>query len=107
MSRIIIRQYGLAAALLILVVGLIAIYVPYVTHAQQQRAEFERYLYRAVESCQNGNAIGAYMLLSRARSYAPSAADEQFAQDLIPKFRAGDCRLTPGTSPESGEIEVP
>ena len=101
------KRIAFAAALLLLITGLVAAYASYATHTQQRRAEFERYLYRAVENCQSGNSSGVYVLLSRAGSVAPTPADEQYALDLIPKFRAGDCRLTTDTSSDGNAIPLP
>ena len=100
-------KIALTLALVAVAALLAALYTSYAERAQAERAEFERYLYRAVESCQNGNMSGAYILLSRARSLAPSPADDAFVGDLIPKFRSGDCRLGHDAASDSSAIPLP
>ena len=100
---LIARKYGVLLALVVAAVGIGVYSVNTLLRTQQQRAEYEGYLYRALDSCRSGNPDMGRGLLLRARSFAPSEADDDYARALIPKFRAGDCTL-PG-APKPSDVE--
>ncbi len=101
------RQYGIVLVIAT-AAAIIGVYsYNRLMRTQQQRADFEGYLYRALDSCRSGSRDMGYGLLLRARSFAPSEADDDYARDLIPKFRAGDCNLPGGPKPSDVESEPP
>ncbi len=101
------RRYGILVVLAA-VAAMIGVYsVNRLMWTQQQRVEYERYLYRALDSCRSGSRDMGYGLLLRARSYAPNEADDDYARELIPKFRAGDCNLPGVTKPSDVELGAP
>ena len=97
------RRYGVLMVLAAAAVIIGAYSVNTLLRTQQKRVEYERYLYRALDSCRSNSRDMGYGLLLRARSYAPSEADDDYVRDLIPKFRAGDCNL-PGV-PKPSDVE--
>ena len=97
------RRYGIFLLITAVAAGIGVYSVNTLMRTQQQRVEYERYLYRALDSCRSGSRDMGYGLLLRARSFATSEADDDFVRALIPKFRAGDCNL-PG-APKPGDVE--
>lgn len=103
----VIQRYWLVVGLFALAVGIGAFSVRNLLQTEAKRVEYERYLYRALESCRVGTPNGSYGLLLRARSFAPTEADEDLVRKLIPKFRAGNCDLPGVGVPISHENDIP
>lgn len=99
-----LRRYWPVVLLMVLPVGIAWFSYRTAIRVQEQRLQYERFLYRALEACQNGNVTGAYTLLVRARSYAPTEPESDFAREMMPKFRAGDCNML--IAPRADDVEL-
>lgn len=99
-----LRRYWSVLLLITLPIGITWVSYRTTLRVQEQRLQYERFLYRALETCQSGNFTGAYTLLVRARSYAPTEAESDFAREMMPKFRMGDCNMP--IAPKPGDVEL-
>ena len=60
---------------------------------QQRRADYERYIYKAVDYCNLGHMEGVLVSLTTAKQLAANDADAEFTDVLIRRFRRQDCSV--------------
>ena len=99
-----LQRYWPIALLITLPIGITWFSYRTTIRVQEQRLQYERFLYRALEVCRSGDFTGAYALLVRARAHAPTESESDFAQEMMSKFRAGDCNML--IAPRSGDVEL-
>ena len=88
-----LRRYGVTVSVLLLMLGLAGAIVYSVVGIERRRAEYDRYIYKALDYCNLGHMEGVLVSLTAAKQLAKNDDDIEFADDLIRRFRRQDCSV--------------
>lgn len=88
-----IKRYGATVLILLGLLGLAGWIVWSVLRIEQRRADYERYIYKAVDYCSLGHMEGVLVSLTLAKQAAANDDDIDYADKLGRRFGSGNCEV--------------
>ncbi len=88
-----VKRYGATALILIGLLGLAGWIVWSVVGIEQRRADYGRYIYKAVDYCSLGHMEGVMVSLTSAKQAAANDDDIDYADKLVRRFSSGNCEV--------------